>query len=74
LADTCLAGAQISLSQTTVPAGTPTSVTVTAITPPSSAVTHACTITGTAGSLTTNAFVDVNENEATVNARGRRTP
>ena len=74
LADTCLAGAQISLSQTTVPSGTPTSVIVTGITPPSSTVTHACTVTGTAGTLTTSVFVDVNENEATVDAHGRRAP
>jgi hypothetical protein len=74
LTDTCLDGAQISLSPTTIPAGTPTSVTVTGIAPPSGEVTHACTITGTAGSLTASAFVDVNENQLTVNSHGRRAP
>ena len=71
LVATCNAGAQISLSQSSVPAGN-TNVTVTAVAPPSSAVVHACTVTGTVGSLTVSAFVDVNQNTVTVNAHGRR--
>jgi hypothetical protein len=74
LAAACSAGAQISLSQTSVPAGTPTSVTVTAVTAPNAAVTHACTITGTSGTVSTSIFVDVNENTANINAGGRHAP
>jgi hypothetical protein len=74
LTDTCVSGAAISLSQTTVPAGTPTTVNVTGLVAPSSNVTHACTLTGTAGSLSTSIFVDVNTNSFNVNARTRQLP
>jgi hypothetical protein len=74
LTSTCVNGAQISLSPTAVPSGTPTAVTVTAVTAPSGQPTHACTVIGTAGSQTASAFVDVNQNTATVNARGRTLP
>jgi hypothetical protein len=71
LVATCGASAQIALSQSSVPGGTPASVTVTGIASPDGAVTHACQVTGTAGSLTGSAFVDVNQNSAVINARGR---
>jgi hypothetical protein len=74
LTDTCVGGAQISLSQTTAPAGTPTTVNVTGLVAPSSNVTHACTLTGTFGSLNTSVFVDVNSNSFNVNARARHVP
>lgn len=73
LVATCSASSQISLSQSTVPAGMPTSVTVTAVASPYGEVTHACTVTGTAGSLTASAFVDVNQNSAVISAHGRAT-
>jgi hypothetical protein len=74
LTSSCASGAAISLSQTSVPAGTPTAVTVTAVSAPSGTPAHACTLTGTAGSLTATALVDVNQNSATINGAARRTP
>jgi hypothetical protein len=70
----CTAGAQITLSPTTVPAGAAANVTVTAVTAPTSAVTHACTVSGTQGPLTTTISVDVNQNNAVIDANGRRAP
>jgi hypothetical protein len=74
LTSTCVDGAQISISPTTVSSGTPAPVTVTAVSAPSGQPTHACTIIGTAGSQTASAFVDVNQNTATINAHGRTLP
>jgi hypothetical protein len=75
LTSSCIPGAVISLSQTSVPAGTPTAVTVTAVTAPSGQPgTPACTVTGTAGSLTASALVNVNQTSATINGAARRTP
>jgi hypothetical protein len=74
LSYTCVSGAVISLSQTSVPAGTPATVNVIGDTAPSSNVTHACTLTGTAGSASASIFVDVNTNSFNVNARTRQTP
>jgi hypothetical protein len=74
LTDTCVSGAAISLSQTSVPAGTPTTVNVTGLVAPSSNVAHACTLTGTAGSMSTSIFVDVNTNSFNVDARMQRVP
>jgi len=74
LVASCSASAQISLSQSTVPAGAPTSVTVTGLEFPDAPVTHACTVTGTAGPLTASAFVDVDQTSAVINARRRGTP
>jgi hypothetical protein len=72
LAATCSAGAAITLSPTTVSADSAASVIVTAVTAPTTAVAHACTVTGTQGALTASIFVDVNQNDATITSRGRR--
>ncbi len=74
LTDTCVSGAAISLSQTSVPAGTPATVNVTGNVAPSSNVAHACTLTGTFGSVSKSIFVDVNNNQFNVNAQTRQSP
>jgi len=74
LVTACVDGAQISLSQTTAPVGTPTSITVQALVAPSGQPTHACTITATAGTQTGSTFVDVNQNTANISSLERRAP
>lgn len=74
LSTACVDGAQISLSQTTAPVGTPTSITVTALVAPSGQPAHACTVTAAAGTQTGSTFVDVNQNTADINSLERREP
>lgn len=74
LTTVCNSGAAISVVPTTVPIGTaPTSVTITAVTAPTTAISPACVITatGAAGSVA-QINVDVNENDVNVNGRQRR--